>query len=186
MTVMEPVYTSDRGMQGHIPYQGTELDVADAMPWVEAAAARAIYKIYATPTYDWDARLDKRSLLDTAEQFVNGFKGEAAFAMHYGQSLDGMLEGDWGKPDFTVHGEEYDVKTAFTGRAPYLNIRAYIAQKKMWLVGAKSTVGATRVTLLGMIHSTDLAHYPVEVPAWGHDKEYIRVPFGDLHPLAVL
>ena len=96
MTILPAVYTSERSPSGRVHYQGVELECAAAMPWVEAAAISSLSRLYGDPR-STDTRMDRRSLVDFTEQFVQGFKGEAAFAMHNGLSLEGMLTSDWRK-----------------------------------------------------------------------------------------
>lgn len=176
--ILPPTYTPPRGY----PHErGVELDVAAAMPWIEAATACRGYEEYADPRRR-DNRMDCRSFLDTCDQFVTGYKGEAAFAMHYGLPIDGLLVKAWGRPDFTFRGRNVDVKTVPMDRR-WVSVRADVLGKDLatwWIVGAKSTRGGTRVTLIGYLPGLQLRGYDVTKAEDGHDKAYLRIPMDDL------
>ena len=182
MTILAARYSPDPSPLNSTAYRGVQLNVVDAMPWVEAATSMRLHAQYGQPGRS-DARLDRRSLIESCEQFVNGYKGEAAFAMHYGLPIEGMLNDNWTRPDFTFRNRWVDVKCTMTGRSDRISIRSDVLSRdlaKWWFIGAKSTVGSTHVTLLGYLTGLQLLDYPIDPPRDGHDKSYIRVPMDDL------
>ena len=181
MTVLPAVYTPPPTVIGATPYRGVRLDVTAAMPWVEAAACRVMYRQYGDHRQR-DRRYDARTLIESAEQWVTGYQGEAAFAMHYGLPIDTLLTDRMGKPDFEFRGRNVDVKTTKTHQADRIYVRADILGKDLstwWIVAASSTVGSNDVALLGFLPARELTKYPTKAAAEGHDKPYIVIPADD-------
>jgi len=166
-----------------IPDPPTVTPVVVAVPVAQPASVQSHefgIDLAAVQRYLWN--LDARTLIESAEQWVTGYQGEAAFAMHYGLPIDCLLVDDWAQPDFTFRGRNIDVKTTTTHLANRIHVRADILGKDLstwWIVAASSTVGSNDVALLGFLPARELTKYPTKAAAEGHDKPYIVIPADD-------
>lgn len=167
-------------------YAGTVLlDVAAAERIIAKATFTKLAELYRDPTRS-SAFIDNVRPWMNFAQWWRGYSAEAAYAMHYGLHVDGMLDDRPGKPDFVRANRFVDVKATRTGSASYISIREDVLERDLakWrFAGARVTDESHLVTLIGHVDGLELSRFGVHAAADGHDKRYIRVPFDAFTPI---